>query len=344
MLGHLQEAVSLYMTHTDVDEETARAVVKKLAEQQVRRRRARAASPERVRRFIRRSIQLAPTVSVSPWAAIEQRIVKAATSKIGSRVADLDLRTNSANSIEATPFGPNQAMNSFWGLGRRLFEKASRIAAGRATSSASGMKTSSRQIVAVVADRDDQRAEDEERDHLEDRADVLGELDEGVGDLVLGGPHRDPGHEGGDQPIAERHVGQAERGEAEADRVDALVAGRDAAAREAVVEPAAERPRAPRPRGRRTPPRRGASPPRAPASPPGWARIRKKSTNGSASPSLRPDSRFSVWRTIAGTRWAVTTVEVTTGSVGVSTAASRNASAQVSGKIAFAASAQQERA
>jgi hypothetical protein len=33
MLGHIQEAVSLYMTHTDVDEETARAVVKKLAEE-----------------------------------------------------------------------------------------------------------------------------------------------------------------------------------------------------------------------------------------------------------------------------------------------------------------------
>ena len=33
MLGHLEEAVSLYMTHTDIDEETARAVVKKLAEE-----------------------------------------------------------------------------------------------------------------------------------------------------------------------------------------------------------------------------------------------------------------------------------------------------------------------
>jgi len=31
MLGHLEEAVSLYVTHTDVDEETARAVVEKLA-------------------------------------------------------------------------------------------------------------------------------------------------------------------------------------------------------------------------------------------------------------------------------------------------------------------------
>jgi hypothetical protein len=33
MLGHLEEAVSLYVSHTDVDEETARAVVQKLAEQ-----------------------------------------------------------------------------------------------------------------------------------------------------------------------------------------------------------------------------------------------------------------------------------------------------------------------
>ena len=32
MLGHLEEAVSLYVKHTDVDEETARAVVKKLAD------------------------------------------------------------------------------------------------------------------------------------------------------------------------------------------------------------------------------------------------------------------------------------------------------------------------
>ena len=32
----------------------------------------------------------------------------------------------------------------------------------------------------VVAGGDDQRPEDEEREHLEDRADVLGELDEGV--------------------------------------------------------------------------------------------------------------------------------------------------------------------
>ena len=79
-----------------------------------------------------------------------------------------------------------------------------------------------------------------------------------------------------------------------------------------------------------------------PASPPGVARTRKKSTNGSASPSLSPDSRLSVWRICAGTRCAVTTVEVTTGSVGESTAPSRNASAQLrSGNSSFAAERQQ---
>jgi hypothetical protein len=31
MLGHLEEAVSLYVTHAGVDEETARAVVERLA-------------------------------------------------------------------------------------------------------------------------------------------------------------------------------------------------------------------------------------------------------------------------------------------------------------------------
>jgi hypothetical protein len=31
MLGHLEEAVSLYVAHTGIDEDTARAVVDKLA-------------------------------------------------------------------------------------------------------------------------------------------------------------------------------------------------------------------------------------------------------------------------------------------------------------------------
>ena len=66
----------------------------------------------------------------------------------------------------------------------------------------------------------------------------------------------------------------------------------------------------------------------------------KKSTNGSASPSLSPDSRFSAWRTEAGTRCEVTTAEVTTGSVAERTAPSRKASAQLSSENNnFAASA-----
>ena len=33
LLGHLEEAVGLYVTHTGVDEETARAVVEKLVDE-----------------------------------------------------------------------------------------------------------------------------------------------------------------------------------------------------------------------------------------------------------------------------------------------------------------------
>src|SRR3954469_16782810 len=50
------------------------------------------------------------------------------------------------------------------------------------------------------------------------------------------------------------------------------------------------------------------------------------STGGSASPSLSPDSRFSEWRMRRGTRGFVTTLDDSTGSVGDSSAPSRNAS------------------
>jgi hypothetical protein len=33
LMGHLDEAVSLYVTHTGIDEETARAAVERLAEE-----------------------------------------------------------------------------------------------------------------------------------------------------------------------------------------------------------------------------------------------------------------------------------------------------------------------
>ena len=64
---------------------------------------------------VRRPIQRAPTVSVRPWATIEAMIVIAAMSKISSLSSTCDLSTKRAKSIEATPFGPNQAMKSFCG-------------------------------------------------------------------------------------------------------------------------------------------------------------------------------------------------------------------------------------
>ena len=136
--------------------------------------------------------------------------------------------------------------------------------------------------------------------HLQDRAGVLGELDETRGHVALGRRHRDPTDEGGDQPVADGHFGEAEGDEGEADRVDALVARSQAAAREARVQAPAQTPRAPNPIAAPTtasPASFAASPP---ALPPGVARTRKKRTKGSARPSLRPDSRLSVWRTDAG--------------------------------------------
>ena len=61
---------------------------------------------------------------------------------------------------------------------------------------------------------------------------------------MLGDPHRDPADEGGDQAVADRHVGEAEGGERETDRVDPLVARGDAAAGQVAVKAPAEHPEA----------------------------------------------------------------------------------------------------
>ena len=138
-------------------------------------------------RSIRRSIHRAPTVSVSPWAMIEARITNAATSKTSDRRwRPRESRTSSANSIEATPLGPNQAMNAF--CGRGIFVPASEsMHRDRARDEQrEGDEGDQRQDRAVVAGGDDHRAEDEEGQHLEDRAHVLGEVGEALGDLVLG--------------------------------------------------------------------------------------------------------------------------------------------------------------
>ena len=59
------------------------------------------------------AIQRLPTVSVRPWARIDARITNDAASNKSSLCGTAEFSTSSENSIEATPFGPNQAMKSF---------------------------------------------------------------------------------------------------------------------------------------------------------------------------------------------------------------------------------------
>ena len=100
------------------------------------------------------------------------------------------------------------------------------------------MKRTSKRDAGAVAGGDDQAAEDEEGEHLEDRADVLAEDDEVVGDVVLGDAEGDPADEGGDQPVAEGDVGEPEGEHPDPERVDPLVAADDPAARQVLGEPA----------------------------------------------------------------------------------------------------------
>ena len=103
---------------------------------------------------------------------------------------------------------------------------------------------------------------------------------------------RDPADEGRDQPVAEGDVGQAVGQQPNAERVDPLIAPHDAPTGE-VMGQASRRLAEHEPE---TAPK-AASPnsfaASHPASPPGEARMMKKRTKGSASPSLRPDSRLS---------------------------------------------------
>ena len=134
--------------------------------------------------------------------------------------------------------------------------------------------------------------------------------------------------ERGDQAVAEGQVGKPVRGDAQADRVDPLIAAGDPTRWSRPMDAPADDPEndaqhrpecglaeqldALCPRRRRVWPARG--------------RTARREARGRRSARIR-GSR--VWRTRLGTRWAVT-ADVTTGSVGVSTAASRNASAQPS--------------
>ena len=143
-------------------------------------------------------------------------------------------------------------------------------------------------------------------------------------------PPADAGQERRDQAVAPGHVGEPVGEQRQAERVDALVVVGDAAPGEAAqdqpggVRDARARSRAP------TATSPISSAPAVECVAPGAASTRKNRTNGRASPSLSPDSRLSVCRMMPGTRRAVTTVDVTTGSVGASTAPSRKHSAQSS--------------
>ena len=143
-------------------------------------------------------------------------------------------------------------------------------------------------------------------------------------------PERDRAHEDGDEAVALRR--QADRDavdrERDAERVQRLRVRRDRVGQLAPARHQLEaihaarrrtRTRASRP-GARTATRRSRR--RAPSA------AVKASTAGSASPSLSPDSRLSEWRTSRGTRGLVTTEEESTGSVGDSSAPSRNDSSQ----------------
>lgn len=70
-------------------------------------------------------------------------MVNAAMSKTSVRSGAVELRMKRAKSIEAIPFGPNQAMNSFSGRVRFTPVNASSTDAGRATNSANPMNPAS---------------------------------------------------------------------------------------------------------------------------------------------------------------------------------------------------------
>ena len=78
-------------------------------------------------------------MSVNPCARIEKRIVNAAILNIRGASSAGDFSTISANSIEATPFGPNQAMNPRSDRSKSVPTSEISIATGRATSSARRM-------------------------------------------------------------------------------------------------------------------------------------------------------------------------------------------------------------
>ena len=179
-------------------------------------------------------------MSVRPWATIEAMIAIAATSKISSPVSHLGLEHEEGEQHRRHALRPEPGHERLLGTGNAGADEGELDRDRPGDQQGEGDEDDQRRDAVVEAGGDDQRTEDEEGQHLEDRAGVLGEFDEALGDFALGGAHRDPADEGGDQAVADRHVGEAEGDEGETDRVDPLVAGGEAAAREVMVKPAAE--------------------------------------------------------------------------------------------------------
>ena len=69
-----------------------------------------------------------------------------AASNTTVRFATVELSTRSAKSIDATPFGPNQAMNSLFGIGTLMGRNAKSTATGRATRSTNATRATSRAV------------------------------------------------------------------------------------------------------------------------------------------------------------------------------------------------------
>ena len=251
---------------------------------------------------IRRSIQLAPTVSVSPWARIEARIVNAATSKtseplVDRLVEDEEREQHRRDALRAEPGDERLLRPRQTGPGERDHHRDRPGDEERERH-----EDEQRPDLAVVAGRDDDRAEDEERQHLEDRREVLREVDEALGDLVLRGRRARSRRRRRRSARCRTSTRRAPNAiEAEPDRVDPLVARGDAA-RDDRWSAAAERAQGDADQRRRTRPRRAARAPRWPASPPGRREDEEEEDEREREPSLRPDSRLSVWRIFAGTR------------------------------------------
>ena len=234
------------------------------------------------------------------------------------RAGAVDFSTSSANSIEATPFGPNHAMNSLIGLAeagpgeRRQHRDGPRDEQREHDEGDERAGSRGRQPVATI------RAPNMKNDaDLEHRADVLVEVAEAVGDVVLRDARaRRPATNAAISPLPKVASASPKATQREPERVDALVVARDARRRAAACSAGRRERQHDADHGAERRPRRAAPAPRCAASPPGSASTRKKSTNGQREAVVEAGLEVERVANERRHRCAVTTADVTTGSVG----------------------------